>query len=165
MYIAHPWSYFWLAIEPFPFFSMHCWSSVVIKYKQNFYKLISTSTGSLAVFFIRPTLCMFILSDLLSPEVSWSWFCRRHVGPSTGPGCSSYGPGTAGDELVHRWTWRWYRVVQSGTERYSSRWWVVVIRWDPSTSPHYCQQELSNKLWTSPYLRLKRVSMILLWYP
>ena len=59
----------------------------------------------------------------------------------------------------------WYRVVQSGTEWYSSRWWVVVIRWDPTTSPHYCQQELSNKLWTSPYLRLKRVSMILLWYP
>ena len=120
MYIAHPWSYFWLAIEPFPF-SAYIVDHLFVGGRGYIIKTflqIDFSWFTCIVFFIRPTLCMFILSDLLSPKVSWSWFCRRHVGPSTGPGCSSYGPGTAGDELVHRWTWRWYRVVQSGREWY-----------------------------------------------
>ena len=162
---------FQLAMEPFPFFSVHCWSSLC--WREGLYnKNISTNWFQLV------HLHCFFLSGPLYACLYWvisclpKWVDRGFVEGMSAHPQDLAAPHMDRVQLVMSWYTdgpgggtEWYRVVQSGTEWYSSRWWVVVIRWDPTTSPHYCQQELSNKLWTSPYLRLKRVSMILLWYP
>ena len=127
MYIAHPWSYFSWPWNRFHF-SAYIVDHLFVGGRGYIIKTflqIDFSWFTCIVFFLSGPLyaCLYWVICCLC-KVSWSWFCRRHVGPSTGPGCSSYGPGTAGDELVHRWTWWWYRVVQSGTAA-DDEWWSL----------------------------------------